>query len=1397
MIPSPSRAATNGQGRRLIGVVLLAVAARAVAAATPPVTVLLPPPPLRQPPETLESPVARAAVCLARHLRGWLDRVPQVRLVDDEQSGALLSAVTGPAWTRPPGSELAALAAVVPLDAVILWEAEQPGIVCRVQTREGERRLEAAYRGPESLPALLRDVTAFVARELDLDASPPPPADWPAGDPKLIEDCLVAGSLTGGYMVNGGTAMLDLLRPHATAMPRSAAVAAAFADAARWLTLDQLPVKEPGRYAPLAVMAVGSLIGGDREAEAIELCRTATVARGEIEGYLLEIVAAAGRDEIEAALDEPDDDADAVVSARQAATVAVLTTDKTPAQQAGAIRCLAAMRSPRALPHLARIAGGESAALREAVATALGSYADRDGLDTLARLADDESAAVAWAAAISLHRRGQSPAGLGSLARRRLAQSAGDVAALAAVADVGTADDAAALGAAANAARAESRRLAVKGLARLGRTSPAAVSAWLADPDAGVVETAVRTLPADAVAASAADLRRLGSHPSPRIAAAARERLESLAPVDPHERSRFDLDVEHPYRRRRIVEAWAGASEPDALDGLMAACGNAFPEIRGLAITRLAARSADRLAEVLPPSLADAHREVRLAAAAAAATTVCAIPPATIEKAIASETDPAVRAYLAAAAARLAGRPAALPPAVHMVDRDKNQTFLCGQPTADSPYDGFYGLDAGPGGDTLRRAHEAGKIFLPRANRTATSPAQVFFNPAWRDGFWLGIEEEFRDHLAWVDGVVLGEESMGWQAGGLWQEGWRLFCQEAGLDPMKVAGRWESLSPARQAAFRNWEDRVQVEAFNEMYERLKLRFGALRPGFQIGTFLPHQHGATAHDLEWRFDFSGGYDYAQGDNRRRYAEIRRLKTLWPDRPVIWLSQGRAGVGIALNDTVVRPATPVPKSPWHAPHEVTAVDVLTAWQAGGHSGLFAIYLFVNHADKSPTTGVWVGLGDLAPGNEEFDRGIERMFAGLAEAYETRAGIAAAKPALSLEETQDDDLADLLDEPRAANPHVARAAAERAAFQHGLFIEGRLVRDAAIVLAGIPFPKPARNVLLVGPVAATAAGFDLATDFDLGRDINLLGRLPLDDVRFLGLAGQDTAAIRDETVAAVARWLENRPGLLYIRGWACDEPKNVAFRAADPETATRRRWPWSGEVVPRPAAGKVVAYDVSGAGASLLGRPPADAASLVLWRKPGWRGAVLFDGGGISARDLGATLRQLQAESGIGIAWEETVGIQRSGSAGLVAVTSSVRADKPLSISGVDVLSGAREPLLPPGRTGVLTASDVRGSHLAAANGIAVVSERPLEEVEPVAGGVRVKTSGLILAVSQQGEIEATAAAARVAEIDDAALFQWLFAVDQPGLHRGRGPGGAPVVILRAPAGVTLTIRREAQK
>lgn len=1399
MIPSAPWLATRGLSRGFIGVALLLSVSPTESAAAPPVRLLVSPAPERQPPEALQSPPARAMVCLARHVRGWLDCVPQVRLVDGHQAAALLAAATGPAWSRPAGSELAALAAFVPLDAVVLWEADQAGIVCRLQTRDGERRMSAAYPGPQALPTLLRNVTAFIARELALDPSAPSPEDWPEGDPKLVEDCLVAGSLGGGFMANAGTVRLDLLRPHAAAMPRSTAVAAAIADAARWLTFDSLPVANPDRYVPLAVIAVGSLIGSDREAEAVLLCRETTHGRGEIEGYLLGIIGAAGHDDLDAlfaASLDAEGDEDAIAALEQSPTIAVLASTKTPAQQAGAIRCLGAMRSRPALPQMARIATADADSLRQAVATALGHYEGEDGLDTLARLADDAAPPVAFSAAVSLHRRGRAPPDLIARSRRRLAEVPGDPLALAVLAELGAAEDAARLEAGADDSRAERRRLAAVGLSRLGRAATDRVSTWLADPSAEVVEAALAGLSANATATHAADLRRLANHPLPAIATAARGGLVRLAPADAERRALFDLDVEHPYRRRRIVEDWARSGTSSAGDGLVLACGNALPEIRGLALTRLAGTAAKRLPQVLPGGLCDAHREVRLAAAAAAATTASAIPIATVEAALASESDPAVQAYLAMASARLTGRPPPEKAAVHKVHVATNQTFTCDLPTADSPYDGFYGLDAGTAADTaaLRQAHAAGKIFLPRANRTAPSPALVFFNPIWRDGFWLGIEEELRNHLPWIDGVVIGEESMSWRRGDLWDAGWPLFCHEAGLEPAVIAGRWEALGAARQAAFHDWEERVQVEAFNTICERLKLRFGGLRPGFQVTTFLPQQHGPTGYDLEWQFDIVGGYDYAEPDNRRRYAAIRRFKTLWPDRPVIWLSQGRAGVGIALNDTVIRHTTPVPTSPWHTPHEVTAVDTLTAWQAGAHSGLFAKYLLVHHADRNPTTGVWVGLGNLVPGNATFERGIDRMFAGLAESHETRAGIAAAQPILDLDPgPSDDEIADLLEAPGDAGPHVRRAAAEKEALRRGLLLEGRLVQNSATVLATQPFPRPARTVLLVGPPAAGAPGFELATDFDVALDINLLERLPLDDIRFLGLTGQEHAAVRDETVAAVARWLETQPGLLYVHGWACDEPGRVAFRAGDDEAATRSRWPWSGEIVPKSAAGKTTAFDVSGGNAKPLGGSPADTVTLVLWQKPGWRGGVLFDGGGSSARGLGAILRRLHAEQGLGIAWQGTVGIQRSEVAGLVAVTSSRWADEPVDIPGVDVLTGVRNPRLPPGRTGVLTAGRSHGSRLAAADGIAVVSERLLEKVEEVPGGLRVRSFGMMQVVSERGAIEAATSTRALPSIADSELFDWLFAAGQPGLHRGRagGPAGAPLVLLRAPGDVTLTI------
>ncbi len=1371
-----------------------------------PVRVLVPPAPFRPPPETLQSPTARAGICLSRHLYAWLERVPQVRLLDGAQAEALLAAATGPAWSHPAGSELATLAAFVPLDAVVLWEAEGDAMVCRLQRPAGERRVSVAYPGPQALPALLQAVTALVAQELALDpATSPLAADWPLDNPKLIEDCMVARSLWGGFMVNAGTVRLELLRPHLDAMPSYPAVAAAVINGARWFTFDGLPVENAGRYTPLAKMALACLLGTDREAEALDFCRHTAYGRPEIEAFLLDIVRDAGRDEIDALLDAPEADGGGTLGVggqpAPSGVAAVLASKRTPAQQAGAIRCLGAMASAPALAHLERLAGGGEAVLREAVATALGGYRGNDGLETLGRLAQDATPPVAFAAALSLQSRDQASPNFAGQARRILAAEPGDEAALGALAELGEAGDAALLAAQADSAQSARRRQAARGLLRLGQAPEPQVAAWLADTSADVVQAVLAALPAAAAPAHAAALRRLANHPLNAVADLARAALAPLAPADPGARARFDLDVEHAYVRRRIVEDWARATSPTAGDGLAAACANALPDIRALALIRLSEAAPERLPTVLENGLRDPHREARLSAAAVAAKHAGTAHAAALQTALAAETDPVIRLYLEEALARAEQRALPVPPpAVHRVSVETNQTFLCGLPSADAPYDGFYGLNVDGGAATrarLKSAHEAGKIFLPRANRTATSPAQVFFDPRWRDGFWLGVEEEFQDILPWIDGVVLGEESMGWRPGDLWAGGWRLFCREAGLDPAQVDGRWEALSPARRIAFRDWEQRVQIEAFNAMVERLKLRFGKVRPGFQIATFLPHQNGPCAYDLDWRFDIAAGYDYAEGNSRRRYGIVRRFKTLWPERPVIWLSQGRAGVGLSLNDTVVRHTTPVPASPWHAPNEVTAVDALTAWQAGAHSGLFAIYLFVRHSDRNPTTGVWVGLGDLAPGNPEFERGIARMFEGLAEAYETKAGIAAARPDMSLAEKADDPVVESLLEGargKAANPHAARAAAEQEAFRRGFLLEGRLVQDAVNALAGLPFPRQSRTVLLVGPDSLSTPGFDLATDFDCLRDIDTLARLPLDGYRFIGLAGQESAALRNATAAAVLRWLETQPGLLYVRGWVSDDSARFAFRAGDPEDARWRGWPWTGEVSPTPSAANATGYAVTGGNATALGETPAGAGTLVFWRRPGWRGGILFDAGAHSAAALAPILRRLQADQSLGVAFDGVGGIQRSELPGLVAVTSSTRAAAPIRVSGMDLLTGIRNPDVPPGRSGVFAPRQVRGVYLAVANGIAVLSERPIEAVEPVAGGLRIRSSGLIRAVSEGGAVRVTRLdGGPLPSVPDEAMLDWLFDPKAPGAYSKR-EDGTRVTLARAPGGVTLTMENK---
>ena len=63
----------------------------------------------------------------------------------------------------------------------------------------------------------------------------------------------------------------------------------------------------------------------------------------------------------------------------------------------------------------------------------------------------------------------------------------------------------------------------------------------------------------------------------------------------------------------------------------------------------------------------------------------------------------------------------------------------------------------------------------------------------------------------------------------LWEDGWRVFCAVAGLDPAEVDGKLDNLSEPQRRAWNDWALRRAVDGFNFLYDYTKLRAGKLRP----------------------------------------------------------------------------------------------------------------------------------------------------------------------------------------------------------------------------------------------------------------------------------------------------------------------------------------------------------------------------------------------------------------------------------------------------------------------------------------------------------------------------------------------------------------------------------------
>ena len=1316
-----------------------------------------------------------ALAVVSLFFRERLEECPSLRLVDDLRTRALFTELRG-------GVSHERYARLLKVDVLIYYAFKDDDLLVYVarkgRTTSFRIRLKELAKGT-------REAARFVAGELQLSK-----AETQALTARRIKDpgAFVARYSTRNesmaWPLNSGEARLKKLGPHVKRAPNCVLLQAAVLEDAG-LLLGSKNRKATYHKSGLgyALQALPHVIGTEHEPAAHQVIKLKPVI---FEHMLLEMAApllAGDVDEMIGDLDlDEEEDEELVARAKTAIP---------PARSRGALRLLGVMASAKGLPRILRAAKSEQAPTRAAAAYALQFYPKKNAAPPLTKLVADKNVHVGFMANFSLNVLGRGrPEKLLPLARQILRSPKASVLeiglALDALTKAPAKNDFSLLGNFAHHRSSRGRNAARLGQRLILAGTPARIPELLRDVDSATVLLAIARLPKHLAPQDITQLKKLAQSPYSPVADAAVLALAPHRPGDPRQARRFDLDIAHTYFKLKVVDELGRTRSNDALTDLEYACGNADPYTRAYALKTLASVAAQRARPLALKALTDPHAWVRLHSAAIIAERAVADDAARIRQALAKARDLAERLYLQGALAKATGQ--AQPPArkaARSVAARKNMTWLCGagRDAVNSPFTGYYQFRTTPS-DLWKKAYAKGKIFFCRTS-TVGHPGLISVSRPSRDSFWRSIDAQLSEaNLPYIDGLVFGEESMSMKPDSLWPEGWRLFCRDAGIDATRVKGDLGSLNPYERRAWTHWALARTVEGFNILYDYVKLKYGKLRPGLQVCTFLPEQglHGAATppNIQDWNFDVGGNYHY-KGDSRMAaYNLTRRYRTFWPDRPVLWLSLGIGGYEMNPVKRTLR----VPKMPLMHRSSRCYADTVTAWIAGADPGWFSVWIFVAknfRGSMSELSGVQVGVEDIGADSPTLKRAIEYAFRGVENELEIKA---LGKPTIGdageawEDEGDDGELEDLdADEKQAAIEKEIETAKER--FRRGFLFYQQYVYDCVRIFASLPRRQSRPQVLAVRPNVSVwtrpptrnplVPGMALLNSYDFICDLNQASRLELSRYRLIVV--HDPGSLQDATIAALSKWLRETPGLLYVHRKIAAENTAEASTPEDHDGKLQNDWPWENDLTITRAKGYPASFRrprkliLEGKGKPVTVASAVHASTLrckgaarplysvnketvlAVWRRPGaFKGAVLFDGLESASKDYLNVLRQVINQ----IHKAHGVGLELSGpmlhvlldSADLRAAAASryYRAVSEVRVSkGLDFLTGESDPKVGGGASAMISGEDYISEYIASGNGITALADKPFRQAKKSAGGLVLHSDGLVRVATASGKLK----------------------------------------------------------